>query len=63
MIRFICLFTLTKNIFFNYLVRGCPSAVVRVWNDKSKPVIELCGANLSNDTRQIISSSNTLKVS
>ncbi|OQR78514.1 cubilin-like [Tropilaelaps mercedesae] len=44
--------------------RGCPSAVVRVWPapDSVGPPVELCGETLTNDTREIISTGNTLKV-
>ncbi|XP_022253784.1 cubilin-like isoform X3 [Limulus polyphemus] len=42
--------------------RGCPGAVVRVWSDLSQPPIELCGEKLTNDTRQILSSSSVLKL-
>ncbi|KAL3204476.1 hypothetical protein MRX96_011485 [Rhipicephalus microplus] len=43
--------------------RGCPSAVVRVWKNLSDAPLELCGEGLSNDTREVISTSNVLKVS
>lgn len=44
--------------------RGCPSAVVRVWPDPESvgPPVELCGETLTNDTREIMSVSNVLKV-
>ena len=43
--------------------RGCPSAVVRVWKELSSTPIELCGAGLTNETLEIMSSSETLRVS
>ncbi|XP_065293590.1 cubilin-like isoform X1 [Dermacentor albipictus] len=43
--------------------RGCPSAVVRVWKNLSDAPLELCGEGLTNDTREVISTSNVLKVS
>lgn len=45
--------------------RGCPSAVVRVWPDPDSvgPPVELCGETLTNETREIISTGNSLKVS
>ncbi|XP_028968828.1 cubilin-like [Galendromus occidentalis] len=44
--------------------RGCPSAVVRVWPDPNGvgPPVELCGETLTNETREIMSTGNTLKV-
>ena len=45
------------------IARGCPGAVVRVWKDESSPPIELCGAGLTNETLEIVSRSETLRVS
>ncbi|XP_015783415.1 cubilin isoform X2 [Tetranychus urticae] len=43
--------------------RGCPTAVLRVWSDLSKPPIELCGVGLENDTQEMLSTTNMLKIS
>lgn len=41
--------------------RGCPGAVVRIWQDLGQPPLELCG-EIKNDTREIISSSTNMKL-
>ncbi|KAG8192223.1 hypothetical protein JTE90_014084 [Oedothorax gibbosus] len=43
--------------------RGCPGAVVRVYPELGEPPMELCGESLENHTREIISSSNIMKIS
>jgi hypothetical protein len=43
--------------------RGCPGAVVRVWNDLSSPPTELCGEGLANETREFISSNEMMRIS
>jgi len=43
--------------------RGCPGAVVRVWQELSSPPIELCGEGLANETKEFVSSSEMLRVS
>ncbi|XP_055936422.1 cubilin-like isoform X1 [Argiope bruennichi] len=43
--------------------RGCPGAVVRVYPELSEPPMELCGESLANHSREILSSSNIMKIS
>lgn len=43
-------------------VRGCSGAVVRVWLDLSQQPVELCGSELSNETSELISTTNMLKI-
>jgi hypothetical protein len=43
-------------------VRGCSGAVVRVWLDLSQQPVELCGSQLSNETSELISATNMLKI-
>jgi len=42
--------------------RGCSGAVVRVWLDLSQQPVELCGSELNNETIQLISTTNLLKI-
>ncbi|GIY50571.1 cubilin [Caerostris extrusa] len=42
--------------------RGCPGAVVRVYPELSEPPMELCGESLANHSREVISSSNIMKI-
>lgn len=58
--------TVTINLFFVLLARGCPAAVVRLWNtvgapDSSVP-IELCGEKSPADKWQYMSESNHLRI-
>ncbi|XP_043246214.1 cubilin-like isoform X2 [Amphibalanus amphitrite] len=43
--------------------RGCPAAVVRIWQDLKSTPIELCGDTLMSRYKQIISASNVMKLS
>ncbi|XP_053215046.1 tolloid-like protein 2 isoform X2 [Panonychus citri] len=43
--------------------RGCPTAVLRVWSDLNRSPMELCGVGLENDTQDVISTTNIIKIS
>lgn len=43
--------------------RGCPGAVVRVYPELGEPPMELCGESLANSSREVLSSSNIMKIS
>uniref|UniRef100_A0A8D8LJ60 Cubilin n=3 Tax=Cacopsylla melanoneura TaxID=428564 RepID=A0A8D8LJ60_9HEMI len=43
--------------------RGCSAAVVRVWNTKDDPPLELCGEKGSKDKWEFLSESNEMRLS
>ncbi|RWS19707.1 CUB domain-containing protein-like protein, partial [Leptotrombidium deliense] len=45
--------------------RGCPTSVVRIWKDFNQPPVEICGGaeSLTNETRELISTTDMLKIS
>lgn len=43
-------------------MNGCPKTVVRIWRSKNAQPIDLCGGNLTNSTRNLLSDDNYMKI-
>ncbi|XP_037074507.1 CUB domain-containing protein 2-like [Pollicipes pollicipes] len=61
--RKILLFFDTFVVEGDRLSRGCPAAVVRVWQDLKSSPIELCGDSLPEEVKQIVSTGRVMKIS